>query len=714
VPPPDTLAALGVDPPVPSDPAPPAEPAREASPHGFGFQPGLEGLRGLAVLAVLVFHGGFSWAVGGFLGVSTFFTLSGFLITTLLVAERRRQGKVALRQFWVRRFRRLMPAALVCLAGVLVFAATVATPAQLETLRGDMLAALFYVANWRFIAVDASYAELFAAPSPVLHFWSLAIEEQFYLVLPLVVVGLLAAGRGSRRPLAVALGVATVASLAWSAVVVGRSVDAAYYSTFTRAAELLLGALLALVLVAPRVQRGVGSPRVQRAVLGGGLVALVACVAAWASVSQTDLWLYRGGLGVYALLTAVLILAVMQPGPLKAAVANPVLRWLGRISYGAYLYHWPIFLWLTPLRTGLSEWPLFGLRMAVTLAAAELSYRLIEHPVRTGARITGWRPFVVAPLTVTLLVVGIVRVAAPPAEGDVITFASTIEEPEAPLFDEAEVAAAPVPTTAPPAPAQPDLSVYAVPPAPELPPPPALGVGEAPRMYLAGDSAMFTLGEGLALWARDTGAARVWNAGKLGCGVGRGGLRSYVGQLQGQEPNCPEVPFGWYEDARKLRPHVTVLMFGIWDVTDRLLDGEQTWRSVGDPLYDQFLRREIAEAVDILQGQGSIVVLLTHPRIQTGITEQLAGPFSESDPVRMQRLNQLMVEVAATRPRTRVLDLAGHMASRPQGELDLGERPDGIHWTPNTARVLADWLGPQLTAIAREEPTDPGVVIMSS
>jgi hypothetical protein len=156
------------------------------------------------------------------------------------------------------------------------------------------------------------------------------------------------------------------------------------------------------------------------------------------------------------------------------------------------------------------------------------------------------------------------------------------------------------------------------------------------------------------------------------------------------------------------------MMFGIWDVADRQLDGDTKWRSIGDPLYEQFLRHEIAQTIDILQGQGSTVVLLTSPPIQTGISEQLAGPFPEADPARMARLNEIMVEVAATRPRTRVLDLAGYMASRPQGALDLAERPDGIHWTPNSARELADWLGPQLVKVARDEPTDPGVIIMSS
>ncbi len=162
---------------------------------------GLDGLRGLAVAAVVLFHSQLTFARGGFLGVSAFFTLSGFLITRLLIDERARTGRVGLRAFWARRARRLLPAAFVTLAGVLVFGATVATGDQLRSLRGDVLAAIGYVANWRFYFAGRSYSHLFSAPSPVLHFWSLAIEEQFYVVFPLVVALTLRVGRGRRSVL---------------------------------------------------------------------------------------------------------------------------------------------------------------------------------------------------------------------------------------------------------------------------------------------------------------------------------------------------------------------------------------------------------------------------------------------------------------------------------------------------------------------------------
>jgi peptidoglycan/LPS O-acetylase OafA/YrhL len=586
-----------------------------------------------------------------------------------------------------------------------LFGATVASPAQLVQLRGDGLAAMFYVANWRFIAVDASYAELFAAPSPVLHFWSLAIEEQFYVLFPLLVAGVFALGRGSRRVLAGVLGAATVGSVAYMAVLVSSSVDAAYYNTFSRSAELLIGALLAMAVAVPRVRRTLASAPAQRGVLVAGGLALAATVVLWGTAAQTDEWLYRGGLAGYALLSAVLIVAAVQEGPLRAVLSWSALRALGRISYGVYLFHWPIFLWLTPARTGLELWPLFGLRLIVTLALAIASYVLLEQPIRSGRRLKGWHPFVAAPLAVVIVLVGLFRVTADPPTEEVVSFEPT-EEPEAPVFDAAEVVEAPPPpTTAPP-----ELALYEVPPAPPLPEPPALAPGQAPRLYVAGDSAAFTLGGGLYDWSVQTGEARVWNRAKLGCGVGRGGIRSHIGRLNFPESYCPQVQDAWYADMAELRPHVVMLMFGIWDISDRLLEGDDEWRSIGDPVYDQYLRREISTAIDVLQGQGATVVLVTHPTVRSGLTEGLAGSFPENQPDRVRRLNELIEEVSATRPRSVVLDLRAHMGARPEGELDLQERPDGIHWTPASSRAMAEWLGPNLLAIARGEPLPPGTL----
>ncbi len=356
--------------------------------------------------------------------------------------------------------------------------------------------------------------------------------------------------------------------------------------------------------------------------------------------------------------------------------------------------------------------PLFGLRMGVTLGAAVLSYRLIEEPIRAGRLVRGWHPFVVAPVAVALVLLGIIRVATPTPLDDRISFAAE-EQPEIPEFVAAEASAptvpATVPATTPPAPLPDGTS-----PAPPLPDPPIQRPGEKLRVLLVGDSVMASLGLGIQGWSQSTGNTLVWNNAELGCGTGRGGSWRFVERETEISEGCNQMRDTWAAHLAAKRPHVVVLMAGTWDVVDRKLPGDDQWRTLGDPVYDRFMRQEITYAIDVLQGQGSTVVLLTHPAIRSGITEQLPGPFPESDPARMARLNELFVEVAATRPRSRVVDLAGHMAARPQGELDLTERPDGIHWTRTSGRPLGDWLGPLLESIARDEPTEPGAVIMSS
>src|SRR5262245_16186246 len=211
--------------------------------------PALDGLRGLAVAGVLGFHAGFTWMRGGYLGVSAFFTLSGFLICTLLLTEHDRTGGVDLRNFWSRRARRLLPAAIVAIGVAVVFGMLAASPSQITALRADGLSALAYIANWHFVAAHQSYADLFAAPSPLQHFWSLAVEEQFYLLFPLVVAGCFAVSLLPRRLLALALSLLIGGSVLALVLVANPShVERAYYGTDTRAAELLIGALLALLL----------------------------------------------------------------------------------------------------------------------------------------------------------------------------------------------------------------------------------------------------------------------------------------------------------------------------------------------------------------------------------------------------------------------------------------------------------------------------------
>jgi peptidoglycan/LPS O-acetylase OafA/YrhL len=373
-----------------------------------GYQPGLDGVRALAVLAVAAYHAQLPHTSGGFLGVSLFFTLSGFLITALLLDEHERNGRIDLRQFWLRRFRRLVPAALLGLAVALVFAATIATRAQLEGFRGEVVASAGYFANWYFAYTDQSYTELFSSPSPVQHYWSLAIEEQFYLVMPLILIGVLKVGRSVRAVLAV-LAAMVAASTAWMVVRFegGATIDRLYYGTDTRATELLVGAALAAALHLidlARLRTAAGS-----IMMVIGPLALAGLVWAWASQSLTDSTLFRGGFLLHALTSAVLIVAILiDRGPFAALLKVRPLAYLGRISYGIYLFHWPIFLWLTEDRTGLDQWPLFGLRLILAIGLAATSYALVEQPIRSGQSTRFPTParLIAAPLAAAVLIGG--------------------------------------------------------------------------------------------------------------------------------------------------------------------------------------------------------------------------------------------------------------------------------------------------------------------
>jgi peptidoglycan/LPS O-acetylase OafA/YrhL len=339
----------------------------------------LDGLRAVSLIAVLLYHGGFGWAKGGFLGVSTFFTLSGFLITSLLLVENHQNGRISLRRFWSARARRLLPAALVALLLVTAFALLAATPTQITGLRGDLLSVFGIGTNWRLALTGRDYGAYLSTSSPVQHVWSLAVEEQFYLVLPLLVV---LAARGSSRPqrrlalFAGVLGLASTVALVLSVPADGNTTFP-YYATHTRAAELLAGVFLACTV--HNLAQWRWRPYVVPAL---GVLAAGALVFFWAWADQASPALYRGGITAYTLASVGVIIAALQRGPVRTMLEVPALQWLGRISYGAYLYHWPLFLWITEDRIGVGGAPLFAVRVAMTIGVATLSAAVLEVPIR--------------------------------------------------------------------------------------------------------------------------------------------------------------------------------------------------------------------------------------------------------------------------------------------------------------------------------------------
>jgi peptidoglycan/LPS O-acetylase OafA/YrhL len=368
--------------------------------------PGLDGLRAIAVIGVLLYHAGEGFLPGGFLGVDLFFVISGFLITSLLVSEARLTGHLSLRRFYLRRARRLLPALVVMLAAVAVFMAIFAS-ADLGQARGDIAAALGYVSNWWYVLHHRSYFIAAGRPSPFQHLWSLAVEEQFYLIWPAVLVALLATRARLRWITGVALAGALGSTL-WMRVLAVRGnvpfdTDSSrlYFGTDTHASSLLLGAAAAAVMagLAGRLDRGI-AVGVRAACDVVGVVALVAVCWSMHAFDYYRPGLYRGGFLAFAAVGVVVVATASAPGGwLGRALDVPPLRWIGARSYGLYLWHWPVFVYTRP---GL-DWSLHGpaalaVRLAIVALLAEVSYRFVEVPLRRGGVVSLARKVRVRPL----------------------------------------------------------------------------------------------------------------------------------------------------------------------------------------------------------------------------------------------------------------------------------------------------------------------------
>jgi peptidoglycan/LPS O-acetylase OafA/YrhL len=660
---------------------------------GYPYRPALDGVRALAVTAVLLFHGGVGWLPGGFLGVDAFFVLSGFLITSLLLAEHARYGWVRLSAFWLRRARRLLPALVVVLVVVVACFRDLLPVEELGLLRGDAMAALAYVANWRMIYRGDDYFTQSASPSPLQHTWSLGIEEQFYLVWPLAVVAVLAYAVTRRRAILIGLCAAgVVASLILAAALFDPAdVGRVYFGTDTRAGGLLIGCAVAVLLP--------GGDRAPRWAVDGtrnaAVVGVVALAWLWTSAHGADPWLYRGGLLVGALaVVAVIAHAVLSPdAPLGRALAVPALVWLGRVSYGVYLWHWPVYGLLNADRTGLTGAALLVVRLGTTVAVAAASYVLIEQPVRTGRwpwatlrlPATGWsRRLPRTSPHVTPLAAGLAATATLCATAAYIVV-GTVAPPD--IDPGVPVVAAP---TGPPAGSEGDR------------PPPIKRAGRKagaePRITFLGDSVSWSLGHYLPTQP----GLQVTVRAIQGCGIARLPDLKLRGEVHTNYPACPTWDARWRRGITADDPDVAVILLDRWELTDRRLGDE--YRHVGQPDYDLYLGLELELAISVAGRRGAHVVLLTAP--YTRRAERWDGGLYDEDlPERVDAWNRLLREVAARHPDTvSVIDLNAHVC--PDGRFtwtigDLRIRSDGLHFTPEgVRRWIAPWLLPQLLNIA--------------
>lgn len=385
------------------------------------YIPALDGLRTLAVVAVVLYHLNLTWAQGGLLGVTIFFVLSGYLITRLLLNEIAKTGRIDLKSFWIRRIRRLFPA-VVTVVVVTCALCTVFNHVMLTKMRPDILPSLLFFNNWWQIMQDVSYFNALGDPSPLTHFWSLAIEEQFYLIWPPLLLAMVSVHMSKPNTRRVVLGLAAVSAVAMM-VLYNPATDPSrvYYGTDTRVFSLLLGAWMAFIpdrdLAPARLVRHLGLDRLAGAAKHGksksdtaeaattkpselarfwsspasidlmGVVGLVGLAAMVALTNGYTAFQYRGGTLLCSILTLMVIAACVQPqGMVARALAAEPLVWIGKRSYSIYLWHYPLLLLMNPVANiNDTPWWHYILQVLLVVAVAECSYRFIETPFRKGA-----------------------------------------------------------------------------------------------------------------------------------------------------------------------------------------------------------------------------------------------------------------------------------------------------------------------------------------
>ena len=634
---------------------------------------GLDGLRAVAVVAVVIYHFAPSALPGGFLGVDVFFVVSGFLISRLVVAEITGTNRLGLRHFWARRARRLLPALATMTVVVLIAVANWSTAAEKHDIRAQALGTLFYCANWVMIYAKGSYFTSVGRPSPFLHMWTLAVEEQFYVVLPLVCF---AARRWIvRYPVraAVVALLGAVASTMWMAALVSPTADPsrAYLGSDSHAMGLLVGVALGVLAGAGRpwdamAARLRSNARAARAAAALGLGALLAIFVVMRVVDGNTYELYRGGFLVFALLCgAVVAVVAMLPATRVAEMLSaPWLVAVGLRSYSLYLWHWPVRVFVSP-SSGIDGAPLFVVRSALSIVLAELSYRFIERPFRVGAvaRRSGSRGAVAYFVAITVAALILVTTVAAPVG--------------LPPGDLAHAAAA----------AQRHPQSSSVPP---------VASTEPLRVDIFGDSTGLVFGISGAEHAQALNIT-VGGDARLGCGI-----VPVAHVSQGREIVNPKECDGWQARWRaELRhePHAVVaLMTGAWDILD-----QQTSAGVvkfGTQQWTDLVTVSLRAALGVLTADGRIVHLFEVPCYGTSDSN---FPLPErSDPKRIAALNQIYDAAAKEVPhvemvRWRTLVCPGNHRVETLHGVRLWHS-DNVHLTDAGGVLVWKWWLPQLRA----------------
>ena len=656
----------------------------------MGYQPALDGLRALSVIAVISYHAGIDWIPGGFIGVEVFFVVSGFLITSLMIDEQHVSGKVSLKQFWIRRARRLLPALFTMLIASLV-AVTFFAKDSAPDFRQDVLPALGYFSNWwQIYFVDTPY---FAANSlPMLrHLWSLAVEEQWYVLWPIAFVFVLGNKRIPRWISAVVIGLLAAAVMVGTALAFiadnETRINFLYLSTITRSSGLLLGAALACVWHPWKkaVVRFAKMRSVFADVLALGALATLGYISAFMHVADEQL--YIGGLAAATIASAVIIAVVVRSGQslVKRVLSFPLLVEIGRRSYGLYLWHWPIFV-VTGAR-------LSSIRLAYALTATvvinEVVYQFIETPARKGA-IGNWlrqrRQLSTMrrrlPLALTVVLAAFVGVTSVQLSG--------IQARDVSLDTGNTEVVFVVPTT------MPTTATTTV-----NTPVTSTTLAKLPRrVVIVGDSQAHSLAVNKPSGIEKTFV--ITNGSIDGCGVyDRGvGIGGTSGKFRRNFANCKGFETKWAKSAAQAKADVALVVIGAWEVMD--LQINSFLFKVNTVPADTIFKTQLQRGIDSLRKQNVAVALLEVACMRPVASK--GGPVpplpQRGDDTRTGHLNALMREVAAPE-NDGVYFVNGpkEWCSDPKVANSLSYRWDGVHVYKPGAKLILESIAPALLQI---------------
>lgn len=681
----------------------------------------MDGLRGWGTCFVLVGHMGLSrfWPhLAGVLAVSMFFTLSGFLIGTALVRQLNGHG-IRWRHFYAGRARRLLPAATVTVAGVAVVWRV--TGRSLPT--GDVVSSLLYVRNWHLLGQGSDYGAVFNDASPLTHYWSLSIEEQFYVLLPALLAVLVWLGRRSLRLVVPALVVLSTAAFVWSAVrdhTDGRT--AAYYDTGSRAGEFLVGVLLAALLASPGTRAAADRLAARRWTPAAMTTAVVVSLVAWQRVGFETPGLFSGLTAANAVMVAMMLAFFTAPSARGLGVrflSIAPLAALGRRSYSVYLVHWPIYLFVD--RPGPATLADSLTKLVLALVIGVALYELVEEPIYRGRRLVGARQLWTGLATASILAVALTATAVqqtPLVDVDEINTSTDDFFDDLPTSSPVTTTPATTPDSAtvppPTDPTTPTTTPTDTTPADTTPTSTAptsttvpFVAREVERVMVVGDSNAFTS----TLWMRDNREELPWDwrlwAG-TGCGTTSGTSRIWTldGVIEPDDPAraCPTWVSDLGDAVAAYDPDVVLVVSTGADLAAHDL-GDGVWRGLGDPLYDAKLRDHQEQFLDLLTATGAVVGWMDSAgyRVVDPTTGEVGtgDQFLINDDASSERLNTMLHDLAQRRPSDlQIVPFTDWADSWPDGRFDTDWRPDGAH-IDGTLAETAQWMVEQVEAVAR-------------